>query len=116
MNGKRQKTRSSQQPLRLAFVAEGRDESPDDRHAGTVPNAANSMTQSLTSSDRLMERICGPLNLKPKFNQPNRRGTDPYARWCGRRETVRSPPIPIALRSVTKAMLATLPAFPQAFQ
>ena len=34
-------------------------------------------------------------NLSRKFNQPNRRGTDPYARWCGRRETVKSPPIPI---------------------
>src|SRR5262249_39549912 len=29
--------------------------------------------------------------------QPNRRGTDPYARWCGRREVVRLPPIPIQM-------------------
>ena len=63
MNGKRQKTRSSQQPLRLAFVAEGRDESPDDRHAGTVPSKAHSRPMSPTSSDRLMERICGPMNF-----------------------------------------------------
>jgi len=25
----------------------------------------------------------------------NRRGTDPYARWCGRGGAVRRPPIPI---------------------
>ena len=63
MNGKRQKTRTSQQQLRLAFAAEGRDESPDDRRAGTVPNKANSRLISPTGSDRLMERICGPMNF-----------------------------------------------------
>ena len=49
MNGKRQKTRTTQQ-LRLAFAAEGRDESPDDRYAGTVPNAANFMQRSKQAS------------------------------------------------------------------
>src|SRR5208282_4837155 len=29
------------------------------------------------------------------LNPPNRRGTDPYARWCGRGGVVRRPPIPI---------------------
>src|SRR5690348_7129305 len=29
------------------------------------------------------------------LNPPNRRGTDPYARWCGRGGTARCPPIPI---------------------
>ena len=29
------------------------------------------------------------------FNPPNRRGTDPYARWCGRGGIARRPPIPI---------------------
>ena len=48
MNGKRQKTRTTQQ-LRLAFAAEGRDESPDDRYAGTVPSKANSRPMSPTS-------------------------------------------------------------------
>ena len=62
MNGKRQKTRTTQQ-LRLAFAAEGRDESPDDRRAGTVPDKTNSRPMSPTSSDRLMERICGPMNF-----------------------------------------------------
>ena len=28
-------------------------------------------------------------------NPPNRRGTDPYARWCGRGGIARCPPIPI---------------------
>src|SRR5690242_14158921 len=32
------------------------------------------------------------------LNPPNRRGTDPYARWCGRGGTARCPPIPIDLR------------------
>ena len=35
------------------------------------------------------------IHLNPKFNQPNRRGTDPYARWCGRTGAARHPPIPI---------------------
>src|SRR5262249_61360200 len=39
------------------------------------------------------------INLSAKHStQPNRRGTDPYARWCGRREVVRLPPIPIQKR------------------
>src|SRR6476620_1399979 len=29
-----------------------------------------------------------------KLNPPNRRGTDPYARWCGRGGIARCPPIP----------------------
>jgi hypothetical protein len=29
------------------------------------------------------------------LNPPNRRGTDPYARWCGRGGVARRPPIPI---------------------
>jgi hypothetical protein len=29
------------------------------------------------------------------LNPPNRRGTDPYARWCGRGGIARCPPIPI---------------------
>jgi hypothetical protein len=33
--------------------------------------------------------------FRPKLNRSNRRGTDPYARWCGRGDAVRRPPIPI---------------------
>jgi RNA-directed DNA polymerase len=61
MNGKRQKT--SNQQLLLAFAEEGRDEVSDGSVEGTVPVAANLSTESPTSSDRLMDRICNPLNL-----------------------------------------------------
>ena len=64
MNGTRQKTSDRQRQLLLAFAAEGRDEVPDGPAEGTVPFAANSITESPTSSDRLMERICDPLNLE----------------------------------------------------
>src|SRR5438105_3863197 len=33
--------------------------------------------------------------LWPSLTQSNRRGTDPYARWCGRGGIARCPPIPI---------------------
>ena len=64
MNGKRQKTSDRQQQLLLAFATEGRDEVPDGPAEGTVPIAADSSTESPTSSDRLMERICDPLNFE----------------------------------------------------
>jgi hypothetical protein len=35
------------------------------------------------------------LCLCPSLTRSNRRGTDPYARWCGRGGTARCPPIPI---------------------
>jgi RNA-directed DNA polymerase len=62
MNGKRQKT--SDQQLLLAFAEEGRDEVPDGSVEGTVLFAANLSTESPTSNDRLMDRICNPLNLE----------------------------------------------------
>src|SRR5207245_1937768 len=31
----------------------------------------------------------------PSLTRSNRRGTDPYAQWCGRGGTARCPPIPI---------------------
>lgn len=61
MNGKRQKT--SDQQLLLAFARESRGESPMACEEGTVPVAADLSTESPTSRDRLMERICDPLNL-----------------------------------------------------
>ena len=36
------------------------------------------------------------------LNPPNRRGTDPYARWCGRGGIARCPPIPIDRRSARR--------------
>jgi RNA-directed DNA polymerase len=63
MDSKRRKTQSRQQ-LPLAFVQEGRSESPMACDEGTVLSAANSCTESPTSSDRLMESICDPENLE----------------------------------------------------
>ena len=64
MSGKRQKTQSRQDQLLLAFAQEGRSEPPMACDEGTVPNAADSNTERPTSSDRLMESICDPLNLE----------------------------------------------------
>ena len=63
MNDKRQKTRAQQHQLLLAFTAEGRDEVPEDRSEGLASFEVNSEADGPTSSDRLMERICDPLNL-----------------------------------------------------
>src|SRR5262249_9093659 len=54
------------------------------------------------------DRAAGPLQRLLRLNRPssvgslincltrsNRRGTDPYARWCGRGGAARLPPIPI---------------------
>ena len=35
------------------------------------------------------------LRARPSLTRSNRRGTDPYARWCGRGGAARHPPIPI---------------------
>jgi RNA-directed DNA polymerase len=62
MDSKRQKIQSQQQML-LAFAQEGRSESPMACEEGTVLPAADSTTESPTSSDRLMESICDLENL-----------------------------------------------------
>jgi len=64
MIGKRRKTDRRQQQLLLTFAEEGRRESPMACEEGTVPVAADLSTESPTSKDRLMERICDPLNLE----------------------------------------------------
>ena len=49
------------------------------------------------------------------LNPANRRGTDPYARWCGRGGIARCPPIPIdggAAAAAQSAMLLTAVTFP----
>jgi hypothetical protein len=40
-------------------------------------------------------RSSPPLRSCPSLTRSNRRGTDPYARWCGRGDAARRPPIPI---------------------
>ena len=64
MSDKRQKTRAQQHQLLLAFTAEGRDEVPDDRPEGFASLTVDSEADGPTSSNRLMERICAPLNLE----------------------------------------------------
>ncbi len=63
MSSKRKKTQLQQEQLLLAFAREGRSESPMARDEGPVLSAADSPTESPTSSDRLMESICDPENL-----------------------------------------------------
>ena len=63
MDSKRQKTQTQQDQLLLAFAQEGRSESPRACDEGPVLHAANSQTESPTSSDRLMESICDPRNF-----------------------------------------------------
>jgi len=63
MSNARQKT-NDQQQLLLAFPEEGRSESPMASGEGTVLPAADSNSEDPTSSDRLMESICDPLNLE----------------------------------------------------
>jgi RNA-directed DNA polymerase len=63
MDNNRRKTQTRQDQLLLAFAREGRSESPMARSEGTELPAANSPTESPTSSDGLMESICDPANL-----------------------------------------------------
>jgi RNA-directed DNA polymerase len=63
MSSTRQKIQSQQDQLLLAFAQESRSESPMAGEEGTVLPAADSQTESPTSSDRLMESICDPANL-----------------------------------------------------
>ena len=63
MSSTRQKTQSQHDQLLLAFAQESRSESPRAGEEGTVLPAADSQTESPTSSDRLMESICDPANL-----------------------------------------------------
>jgi RNA-directed DNA polymerase len=63
MSSKRQKTQFQQAQLLLAFARESRSESPRVRDEGTVLPTADSCTERPTSSDRLMESICDPVNL-----------------------------------------------------
>jgi RNA-directed DNA polymerase len=63
MSSRRQKTQLQQDQLLLAFAEESRSESPMASGEGIVLPAADSCTESPTSSDRLMEAICDPYNL-----------------------------------------------------
>src|SRR5262245_32494864 len=74
--------------LSLVFTTEGRGETPDAGHEG--PNHPR------RSGDPKTWRL--PVSLVDtarRLIRSNRRGTDPYARWCGRGGAVRLPPIPM---------------------
>src|SRR5208283_1016056 len=49
------------------------------------------------AAQQLFRLARSPPNLcvRPSLTWSNRRGTDPYARWCGRGGAARHPPIPI---------------------
>ena len=51
-----------------------------------------SPTQRLFRVARSSPNLCA----RPSLTRSNRRGTDPYARWCGRGGVARRPPIPIS--------------------
>jgi hypothetical protein len=54
------------------------------------------------------DRLGSPASMSgPSLTQSNRRGTDPYARCCGRGDAARPPPIPIC---DPKAVVAIIPA------
>jgi RNA-directed DNA polymerase len=77
MSSKRRKTQSQQDQLLLAFARESRGESPMACAEGTVLSAADSPTESPTSSDRLMESICDPANLAAAMAKVNANGGAP---------------------------------------
>jgi RNA-directed DNA polymerase len=62
MSGKRQKTRCRQ--LQLAFVTEGRGETPDAEREGTEPLTAKRIPESPALEERLMEEVCDRQNLE----------------------------------------------------
>ena len=70
MSDKRRKTKTQQ--MLLAFTAEGRDESPDDRSEGIASRAADSAIESPTSSDRLMERDLRSDDLQRRDRESDR--------------------------------------------
>lgn len=71
MSDKQQKTdsRKTEQQQLMAFATEGRSESPRTVAQGTVSLEVDSMLESPTSSARLMERICGPINFNAAIDK-----------------------------------------------
>src|SRR5262249_43408005 len=62
-------------------------------HAGTSGRQTGAAPPFFRGS-----RSSPPLRSCPRLTRSNRRGTDPYARWCGRGGAARCPPIPINKR------------------
>ena len=62
MSGLRQKTRCRQ--LQLAFVTDGRGETPHAEHKGTEPLTAKRIPENSAKEERLMEEVCDRKNLE----------------------------------------------------
>lgn len=73
------KRRKKEQQQLFAFARESRSESPRARSEGTVLPAADSRTESPTSSDRLMESICDLENLDVAMSKVIANGGAPGA-------------------------------------
>ena len=84
MNDKRSK---DQRQLELTFPAELSGEAGEPAPGGIVMFMAASEPEHPVKHDAVS---CVTTQAS------NRRGTDPYARWCGRAGAARPPPIPIA--------------------
>ena len=74
------------------------------RHANGIlahvrtPGGPTGPTKQLFRPTRSTPTLCRRQSL----TRSNRRGTDPYARWCGRGGAEKHPPIPINLHSYTQ--------------
>src|SRR5271165_3413747 len=58
----------------------------------STPVGPTGAAQPLFRLARSSPNLCA----RPSLTRSNRRGTDPYARWCGRGGAARRPPIPIS--------------------
>ena len=72
MGDKRQKNQ-----LELAFAWVGKGEAPSDARKGTESSLARYESESLAESERLMERVCEPKNLKQALRRVKSNGGSP---------------------------------------
>ena len=63
-----------------------------------TPGGPTGPAQPLLRLTRSSPTLCS----RPSLTRSNRRGTDPYARWCGRGGAARRPPIPINGADLTR--------------
>ena len=84
MNDKRSK---DQRQLELTFPAELSGEAGEPAPGGIATFVAASEPEHPVKHDTTVSCVITQAS--------NRRGTDPYARWCGRAGAARPPPIPM---------------------
>ena len=85
----------------MSFGTSARDSTSGSPHNPNQARAAALCPDAYAS--RVMR--CFPWERWRMLNPPNRRGTDPYARWWGRGGAVRRPPIPIDGECANRAIL-----------